>query len=67
MRSTAGYLAAAVGEGLGGGVTEVGSLEVGGEVVEEGDVVYLEWVSFLGWKEEGPDLCYFSEADDTNS
>lgn len=54
MRGTAGYLTAAVGESLGGGVTEVGSLKVGGEVVEERDVVYLEWVSwFWRWKEEG--------------
>jgi hypothetical protein len=43
VRGTAGYLAAAVGESLGGGVTEVGGLEVEREVVEEGDVVYPEW------------------------
>ena len=42
-REATSYLAAAVGESLQGGVAEVGGLEVGREVVEEGDVVYLEW------------------------
>ncbi len=43
MRGTAGYFATTVGKSLGGGVAEIGGLEVGGEVVEERDVVYLEW------------------------
>jgi hypothetical protein len=48
MREAASYLTAAMGESLQGGVAEVGGLEVGREVVEEGDMVYLGWFSWFG-------------------
>lgn len=67
VRGAASYIAAAVSESLQRGVTKVGGLEVGREIVEEGDVVHLEWVSWFEMRGRGTDLCYLSETDDTNS
>ena len=69
MWRATGNFEAAVGEGLGGSVAEVGRLEVGGQVVEEGDVVYLEsGVSIIGIFWEGEtNLCDLSETDYADS
>jgi hypothetical protein len=49
-------LFAAVGEGKGRGVAEVGGEEVGGEVIEEGYVVYLAGLDLEGGGGRGTDL-----------
>ena len=54
-------LFAAVGEGKGRGVAEVGGEEVGGEVVEEGYVVYLAGLDLEGGGGRWTDLSNLAE------